>query len=557
MSPARLTVRAVVVSDARAPQLPAVLDAVLTQDPAPDDIHLLLTADVAQPDAGWPERVDVRRVEADGYAAAMETLLSDAPAGPEELVWLLHDDTAPMPGALAALTATARKRRRAGVIGAAQVRWDDPSRLVSLGTTTTRIGARRIALVEHEDVDQGQYADRDDVLAVSLGGALVRREAWDRLDGLDPGCRGWSESVDLCRRAWRAGYDVVAVPAARVRHSQESLHGRRDGSDGGRRATYTRRRASEWYHSLAYAPLLAIPLLLLWSLLSAVARGVLRIAQNEPRMLLADLVVPWRLLVLLPGLPRSRGRVRRAGRTGLAAERRLLARPRQVARHVRALEWGTRSRRAVAQAPSDVVRAELAVARGRRRATLATLAAVLAGVSVALHPGWLAAIARGDMLAGPVLGVTDAGIGDLWTRATTGWTSQALGAPAVDAGHAILLVPFAAVPGGLAVGLGLLLLLAPLLAGIAAWAAAGAFTRSLVVRALAALAYALWPSALASSADGRVGAVLAHLALPWAVLGLARAGGWQRGERIGDGDEHPATPSASSATRLISPLRAT
>lgn len=550
MNPARLTVRAVMVSDGRARTLGAALDALLTQDPAPDTVHVVLTEDVDPPTGTWPERVDVRRVDAHSFGGAVQALLADEPATPHELLWLLHDDIAPLPGALAALSATARKRRRAGVIGAAQVQWDDSSRLVSLGTTTSRVGARRIPLVEEQDVNQGQYDDRDDVLAVSLGGALVRREVWDQLGGLDLALDGWSESLNFCRRAWRAGFDVVAMPLARVRHSQERLYGRRGGYGGGRRATYAARRASEWYHAATFAPLWAVPLLMVWTWASAAARTLLRIAQNEPRMIVADFMVPWRLLVKVPHLYRSRRLVRRAGKVGKAAERRLLAGPRAIARHVRALEWGTRAQRAAAAAPTDVIKAELAVARARRRLTLGALAVALAGVSVVLNPDWLVGLARGRMLTGATLGITDIGVGELWARASTGWSTQALGAPALDAGLSGLLLPLALIPGGLAVGLGLVLFLMPLIAGVSAWAAAGAFTRSLVARVLAAVIYGLWPTALVAMEQGRVAAVIVHIALPWAVMGLARAGGWQRGERVGAGEEYPQRPLASASAGM-------
>lgn len=550
MNPARLSVRAVMVSDGRARGLGAALDALLAQDPAPDTVHLLLTRDVEPPAGSWPARVDVRRVQAQSFGDAVQSLLAEVPASANELLWLLHDDIAPLPGALAALTATARKRRRGGVIGAAQVRWDDPTRLVSLGTTTTRVGARRIPLVEDHDVNQGQYDDREDVLAVSLGGALVRREVWEQLDGVDPALEGWSESLNFCRRVWRAGYDVVAEPAARVRHSQEKLYGRRGGFGGGRRSTYAARRASEWYHAATFAPLWALPALMVWTWISAAGRTVLRIAQNEPRLIAADFLVPWRLLFQMVRLYGSRRRVRRAGKVGKAAERRLLAGPREVFRHVRAREWGTRAQRAAAAAPTDVIRAELAVARGRRRLTLGALVLVLAGVSVVLHPTWLTGLAGGNMLTGSTLGITDVGLGELWSRASSGWSTQSLGAPAIDAGLSGLLLPLAAIPGGLPVGLGLVLLFLPLLAGLSAWAAAGAFTRSLVARTLAAIIYALWPTALLAAEQGRVGAVVVHIALPWAVMALTRAGGWQRGERIGDGEEFPQRPLPSASAGM-------
>lgn len=555
MSPARIVVRAIVVSDGRSPHLSASLDGVFAQDPVPDHVHLALTAPVESPPGGWDPRITVASVDAADFGSAVGAVLEQNPGPGSELLWLLHDDTAAMEGALAALSATARKRQLAGVVGAAHVRWDAPDRLVSFGTTTTAVGARRMAMVERDDVDQGQYADRDDVLAVSIAGSLVRRELWELLDGLDAGAEGWSSSLDFCRRAWRAGYDVVAVPRARIRHSQERLEGRRGGSGGGARATYGARRASEWYHAQAFAPWWAVPLLGLWALASSAGRAVLRIAQNEPGLLMADVLVPWRLLAASPHLPRSRRNVRRAGRS-TAAERQLLATPRDVARHVRALEWGIRSRRRADEAPTDVVRAELVILGRRRRLALAALGIALAAFSIALHPSWLSGLLGGRMLSGAALGATDLGFGALWDRALTGWTDQAFGAPAIDGSLASLLLPLAAVPGGLALWLGLLLLLSPLLAGLTAWAATGAFTRSLTVRILASAAYALWPMALESAGSGRVAAVIVHVVAPLAVLALARAGGWHRGERLGDGSEHPTVrrPSRSAAAGAAAAL---
>ncbi|MFV0633490.1 glycosyltransferase family 2 protein [Demequina sp.] len=558
MSPARIVVRAVVVADGRTTQVHAALDAVLSQDPAPDVVHLALTGPLDPPPGGWDRRLDVIDVEAHSFGTAIEAVLAANPGDDSELLWLLHDDMAPLPGALAALAATARKRRLAGVVGAAQVQWDSPDRLVSLGMTTTRVGARRIAMVEEDDVDQGQYAQRDDVLAVSLGGALVRRELWTVLEGLDGAGEGWSSSLDFCRRAWRAGYDVVAVPGARVRHSQERLYGRRGGSGGGRRATYGARRASEWYHALVFSPWWAVPLLFVWASLASGARAVLRIAQNEPRLLTADLLVPWRLILLLPRLPRARWRAHRSGKA-TQAERQLLAGPRDVARHVRALEWGARSRARAAAQPSDVARRELTVLARRRRTTAVALAVLLAGFSVALHPEWISALVQGQMLTGSTLGVTDASVGELWARAITGWSTQGLGAPAIDAGLSMLLLPFALAPGGLALWLGLTLAFAPLLAGMSAWAATGAVTRSLWMRLLASAAYAVWPIAAESVAQGRVAAVLVHIVAPLAVVGLIRAGGWHRGELLGDGtrfpvQQRPTRSAAAGASAAIAVL---
>nr|WP_084124209.1 glycosyltransferase [Demequina sp. NBRC 110054] len=546
MSTARPVVRAIVVSDGRSAHLTAVLGTLAE--------HEYDTLDVVVVGGDAPElppglRGDIVSAPGATYREAVDSALARHPDLDRDYLWLLHDDTAPLPGALSVLTATARKRRRAVIIGAAQVRWDEPSRLVGLAATTSRVGARRVSLVEEDDVNQGQHDSRDDVLAVSLAGALVRRDWWVESGGTDDAYRGFGESLDLCRRAWRSGYDVVVVPAARIRHAQDGLNGERTGSARGRASSYAARRTGEWYHSLAYAPAAVVPLLVLWSFLAVPARLVLRIAQNDGRTAFSELGVPWRLLGRLGSLPRSRRVVRKASAVPTSIERPLLATPREVLHHVRVAELGAYDAWRESHAPSDVERAELAVAAGRRRRGLAVTALLALVVSLALHADWFVGLARGEMLSGAVLGVTDLSFSDVWTRVVTAWDQSGFGGPALDSAYASLMLPLAAIPGGLRVGFALLLGLAPLIAALGGWAAAGAVVRSAWARGAAALAYAMWPLFLVAVSDGRVGAVIAHLALPWVLFGIVRGAGWHRGEPVGDG-EYPriaqASPSASA-----------
>ncbi|WP_084129331.1 glycosyltransferase family 2 protein [Demequina sp. NBRC 110055] len=553
MSSARLTVRAVVVSDGKSSRLAAVLDAVTAQDPLPDHIDLVLCGDAQEPLLPSTPPISVVRSDASHVGRAIDDALALAPGRAGEMLWLLHDDSAPLPGALAHLTATARKRHRAEVVGAAQVQWDDPARLVSLGTTTTRVGARRVTLVDENDVNQGQYDARDDVLAVSLAGALVRRDTWHRLEGLDPAYAGWGDSLDFCRRVWRSGGDVVAVPRARIRHAQERLYARRGEDQGSRRDTYSARRAAEWFHALAYSPWWMTPLVLVAAFLSSGWRAVTRVVRNDARMLAAELAVPARLTGMLPRLWRSRRRVTSSagrGRGSRAAERRLLATGAQVRHDMRVREWGEYETWRAASAPTDVVRAELDHSRRRTWRAFAITGVALAAVSATLHGDWILGILRGQMLAGDVLGVTDMSVGDVWDRGLGGWTEQGLGAPAVDGGLAPLLLPLSVVPGGLAAGVGLLLGLAPLWAGLAAWAASGAISRSVVFRASAAVAYAVMPSFIVSVEQGRITAVMVHALLPLAVLGIIRAAGWHRGERVGAGEHFPVRPQPSPSAGM-------
>ena len=421
----------------------------------------------------------------------------------------------------------------------------------------SRFGARRVDLVDDNDINQGQYDYRDDVLAVSMAGALVRRDVWTELGGFDDAYRGFGESADFCRRAWRAGHDVVVVPGALVRHAQVGLRGTRDPetSRQGSRASYALRRTGEWYHAAVWAPLLAVPLLVVWAFASSVFGRIFRVAQNDPRRSWTDLAVPWRLLGRFATLGRSRRKARRHAAVSARASRALLASPGTVGNYVRARYMRSYDRWRLAVTPSGMIRAELAAAATRRRWTLGVVVVLAAGLATAVFGRWLPDLIAGRMLVGSALGVTDIGWHELWQRSWSGWSDTGYGVPSLDGGFAAALVPFAVLPGGLRLWLGLILTFAPVLAAVAAWFAAGAASRAVSVRAVAALAYAAWPPFLVSIYEGRVGAVLAHLALPLVALGVTRSLGWHRGEALAGGDEYVARRIASpSAPRAAASL---
>ncbi len=556
MTAARVFVRAVVVSDGRSPHLTAVLEAIAAQEFAPDAVHVATVGDVAF-EAPVGLTVAITEVSASAsFGAAVEAVIAEFPARDAEYLWLLHDDSAPLADCLARLAPTARKRSRAAIVGAAQVRWHQTHRLISLGSTVSRYGARRVDLVDDNDINQGQYDFRDDVLAVSIAGALVRRETWTELGGLDAAYRGFGDSADFCRRVWRAGHDVVVVPGALVRHVQLNLRGARDPelARRGSATSYASRRVGEWYHAAVWAPLLAVPLLVLFAYLSSVVRSLVRVAQNDPRAALTELAVPWRLLARMRSLGRSRRMARRHATVRASATRALLASPGAALNYARARYLRSYDRWRLAVTPTGMVRAELAAAATRRRWMFAVVVAATGGIAVALFGGWLPGLIAGRMLVGSSLGVTDVTWHELWQRSWTGWSDVGYGAPSVDGGFAAALLPFAIVPGGLRLWLGLLLTFAVVLAAVAAWFAAGAATRAVSVRAVVALAYAAWPPFLVSIYEGRVSAVIAHIMLPFVALGVTRALGWHRGEALASGDEYTArrvaSPSAAAGASL-------
>jgi len=546
-------VRAVLVTDGQSDHLSATLAAIAALEEQPEILHVVATGDAA---VDIPESLaaDFRRTEAATYADAVSRLLDDVGPHEDELVWLLHDDTAPHADALARLVATATKRPRAAVVGAAHVRWNDASRLVNLGTTVSRVGARRVALVVEDDINQGQHDWREDVMAVSLAGALVRRDAFDHLGRIDSGYQGFGDSLEWCRRAWASGRDVVIEPRARVRHAQSGLYGARARRPG-RGATHARRRVSEWHHAFAWAPWWAVLPLLALIPLSVALRVVARLAQNVPRRALAEVAVPFLLLARVPAIVRTSAAHRKVGATG-PIEGRLFASMRQVIDAVRQRELGTFERWRAARAPSEMVRAELDAASARQRLSLFTTILLSLVASVALGLDLIRALAAGQMVAGPGIGSSDLSFETVWSRAWTGWADIGLGSASIDGAYAGLMVPLAVFPGGLRVGVGVLLIVAPFLASVLAWWAAGHATRAPWIRAAAALVFGLWPPFLAAVADARVGAVLAHLALLAAAVALARAAGWRRGEVVAGRIELPA-PAPSPSAGLTAALAAT
>lgn len=66
-----------------------------------------------------------------------------------------------------------------------------------------------------------------DVLAVSSAGMLVRREAWQHLDGFDRALPLFRDDIDFCWRAHLAGERVLIATDAVLHHREAAAHGRR------------------------------------------------------------------------------------------------------------------------------------------------------------------------------------------------------------------------------------------------------------------------------------------------------------------------------------------
>ncbi|WP_306341562.1 glycosyltransferase family 2 protein [Sinomonas cellulolyticus] len=460
-------------------------------------------------------------------AQGLEQLGDDQPA---DWLWLLHDDSAPAPDALAALLEAVEAAPKVAVAGCKQLDAEAPGRLIDVGLSVSRWG-ERLTLIDAEEQDQGQYDHRDDVFAVNSAGMLVRRDVWDHLHGFDPALPATGDDVDFCWRARLAGHRVVVVPGARV------LHASRPDAAG----THFAARRAEVYSRLKHAPWWTLPFHVLGALLGGLWQCALGIVVKEPAHGAAKLGASLAAL---------------ASARRLAAGRRALARTRTVSRSVvmvpplvtpRAEIWAHRRAflESVAE-PDAVVGDGTGVAEGPSEPTgdsqhdfvaLAVASRGWAGTGAVAAAGL--ALAAGLVALAPLLGAAAAVGGGLvpvsstlsaiFGHATAWWVALGAG----QAGHGDpfdlvlwLLGLFGLGDANRAVA-GALVLASPV-AALGAWVFAANLTARRVPRFLAALVYAAAPSLITALAQGRLGSVIAHAALPWAAVGMLRAVGAAR-----------------------------
>lgn len=331
-----MTVTALVVSHDGARWLPAVLDGLAAQTHAPDRA---VAVDTRSLDAS-PELLRealgadcvIEAPASTGFPAAVATALEALPAtGPDEWVWILHDDANPAPDALAALLAAAEAAPAADVLGPKLREWPSLRRLLELGLTITGTGHRETGL-ERGEYDQGQHDEVRTVLAVNTAGMLVRRRVLEELGGFDDELPVFGNDIDFGWRAAQAGRTTLVVPQAVVFHAEAAHRGLRRTALTGRHTHYQERRAA-LFTLLANGPARRLPWqlvrLFFGSLLRVLGFLVVRSVGEALDELAAVLSVYSR-----PGVLRRARRARAERRRGDAAEvRHLLAPPWLPYRH--------------------------------------------------------------------------------------------------------------------------------------------------------------------------------------------------------------------------------
>lgn len=420
-----------------------------------------------------------------------------------EWLWLLRADTAPEPGALAALLAAVELAPSVAMAGPKLVDPDDPGRIVSYGETISGLGAT-VVLVDGE-LDQAQYDPVTDVMSVGVEGALVRRAVWQAVDGLDAGLPSTDAGLDLGIRIRLAGHRVVRVPAARVARSRrpEDLGRRRPATSRTRRRLT---RTAQLHRRFVYAPALAVPLHWLALLPLAVIRSLGQLLAKRPGAVPGEIAAAF-VAAFDGSVPGARSRLRRGRKTGWRAvaplrldgpalrEHRAHERERADDRHGR---------------EADLVRASF-LGGG----AWVVVVALVTGVIVFWR------LLGATSLEGGGLIPFASEVSDLWSR--LGWGEREIGPGfrgAADPATGIWALLGSATWWSPSYSLVLLWLTALPFAALGAWWAATRLSERVWPPVAAALLWTLAPVFLVGLGDGRVGAVIAHLLLPWFALAL-------------------------------------
>ncbi|WP_078916719.1 glycosyltransferase family 2 protein [Streptomyces viridochromogenes] len=468
--------------------------------------------------------------------------MPDLPHGePVQWLWLLHDDCAPEPDALAQLLRVVENEYELGrddvaVVGPKLRGWYDRRQLLEVGVTIAHSGRRWTGLDRREQ-DQGQHDHVRSVLSVSTAGMLIRRDIFEQLGGFDRRLPLMRDDVDLCWRATAAGHRVLVAPEAVVRHAEASSRERRTVDCVGRTAASPHKvdKAGAVYTLLVNTRTAVLPWVLLRLVLGTVLRTLAYLvgkvpgqALDEIRGLVGTLLRPERIIA---------GRRRRGNPVIDKGELRALFPPpgatvRATVEQVASSLFGSsdpevstgagRHGSAIESGPGGDDADFLEVEQFARLKRIArkpgpVLFLVLLFVSLIA----CRALLGGGALAGGALLPAPADSGELWSHYLDAWHPVgAGGTPSAPPYLAIVAMLASVLLGSTGLAVTLLLVFSVPLAGLTAYFASRPLVESRLLRAWAAVVYAFLPAATGALAGGRIGTAVLAVLLPL----VARAG---------------------------------
>ena len=449
-----------------------------------------------------------------------------------EYLWFLTPDSRPEPGCLDELVEAISATESIAAVGPKLMA---AGRIASAGVTTTSAG-ERVNPVGAGEVDQGQRDGVGETLALDLPGMLIATAELSRVGApsrvLGPAYRG----IEFSRRFRDLGKRVVVAPRARMEVS--AAEAAQLGSSARPPRSSGQIRAEQRYRlSLARPGLLGLTLGLA---LTRIGRALLALLGNDPR------TAGWHLSALVglssdvsatARLRKANGKRGRLGRRASTAHlSALYADPDELAVQRRSMVEGSTSGAGV----DDDVRDEADLHQvGDTEEAIDSFSRleVSGGAGIFTHPltylilvsGVLSGIVSHRLfgpghLVGGALGSTDVGYGELIARLLGGRLDVGTGtdvpADPLQLVLAVLGLPFL---GDLDLAVRVLILLAPIAAAIAAYAAAGILVHGRWVRGLAGLLWVVAPLFLTGLSTGRLGVIVVWIAAPLFAIALTRS----------------------------------
>jgi GT2 family glycosyltransferase len=524
-SSAQPRVTAILVAANGADHLDRTLDALAAQTRHPENLVVVDvgSTDGSTADLSFGGSAELLRLPAGrpfGEAVARgereaPPTVADEPV--DEWLWLLGHDNAPSPTALADLLSAVEIAPSVVVAGPKLVSVDDPSVIRAFGESMTRFG-RSIALVQDE-LDQGQHDRHTDVLGVAAGGMLVRRSVWNELGGFDPALPNVDAALDFCVRVRLAGHRVAVVPEARVTTAGPiEEFGRRRVSEGRRVRMH---RQAQLHRRMTYAPVGVLWIHWLTLVPFAVGRAIGHLVAKHPAAVSAELAAAF-AVAFGGGVGRARRVLARNKKLGWASVEPLRVSWRRVHEH------RTTSR--------DVELARVEDAPIVRASFLGD-----GGIWVVLAAAVLSVVTLYPLLGSPAL--TGGGLLPLSTDVARLWQNVGYGWHSIGTGFTGPSDPFAAIVAVLgsitfwspSTSVVLVMLVAFPVAALGSWFAIRKVTTRTWVPAIGAALYTIAPTLVGAVTSGHLGAVIAHVLLPWlflAVLEAHRSWAWASGASL-------------------------